>query len=144
MTYLVEKYGKGDVLHPSAKAAGFLNTFSDGRYFFLPVIRLLCLLKFQRLPPFQHSKVCGFDISPYPNVVTWFDRSKAIAPAYEINEEHHEAFKTVSNNFSLHHNQMLERMDETNTEPIERPFFWWFYPFTRAIFLKYWISVDCW
>lgn len=79
-----------------ANAVGFLNTFLEGNNFVAG--DSFTLADISSLAAVSVLKACAFDISPYPNAVAWFDRSKAIAPGYEINEEHSNQFKKFFEN----------------------------------------------
>lgn len=96
---LFDKY-KGRVVPNAdenlANAVSFLNTFLEGQNFVAG--DSFTVADISTLATVSTLNVCGFDISPYPNVVAWFDRTKAIAPAYEINEAHNEAFKKFFGN----------------------------------------------
>lgn len=76
-----------------ANAVDFLNKFLEGQNFVAG--DMFTVADISTLATVSTLKVCGFDCTPYPNVVAWFDRSKAIAPGYEINEEHNQAFKKL-------------------------------------------------
>lgn len=78
------------------EAVEFLNTFLNGEQFVAgPTFTVADI---STLATVSTLITCGFDISPYPNVVAWFERVKAIAPGYKINEEHNAAFKKFFTN----------------------------------------------
>lgn len=72
-------------------AVGFLNTFLDqnefaaGNSYTVADISLLATI--------VTLKAADFDISPFPNVVAWYDRCKPLTPGWDINIEHGAEFK---------------------------------------------------
>lgn len=86
---------KGSVI-PNAdenlnEAVGFLNTFLDGNDFVAG--NTYTVADISLLATLETLKACDFDISPFPNVVAWSERAKAVTPGYDINEQHGLAFR---------------------------------------------------
>lgn len=72
-------------------AVGFLNTFLDGNDF--AAGNAYTVADISLLATLETLKACDYDISPFPNVASWYERAKAITTGFDINEAHGVAFR---------------------------------------------------
>ncbi|KAJ6635461.1 Glutathione S-transferase 1, isoform C [Pseudolycoriella hygida] len=72
-------------------AVGFLNSFLDGNDF--AAGEAYTVADISLLATTETLKACDFDLSPFSNVVAWYERAKAITPGFDINEMHGKEFR---------------------------------------------------
>lgn len=72
-------------------AVGFLNTFLDGQDY--AAGDQVTLADITLMATISTYDAVGFDLTPYPNVLKWYDLCKTNVPGYEINEAGVEEFK---------------------------------------------------
>lgn len=72
-------------------ALGFLDTFLDGQAY--AAGDNLTLADISLVATISTIEVVGFELTKYPNILTWYAKCKATIPGYELNEAGIQEFK---------------------------------------------------
>lgn len=72
-------------------AVGFLNTFLEGQKY--AAGETLTVADISLVATISTFDVSGFDLTKYPNVVSWYEKCKSTIPGYELNEAGAQEFK---------------------------------------------------